>query len=287
MYKGLTEDKRHKMIMRIESVSTKTWPAAVCENIGGWLFRHEPEVSYRRCNSAFAGYEQVTLDLPDLLREVHARYLRTGRKALIHATEISQPEGLLRRLKSNQHVRADIQADVMIHKGVPQPIAVADDVNQKEGVHRDGERDDVIVRFISAGDSLEIERFLIPYADAFDKQPESLGDYARFMSRLQSDAKADLLVLETAESVPIGCGIGVFCEGTYGLFGMGIMGNQRGKGYGNKMMEALHDRGEQYGADLFYLQVTRGNRATRLYERVGYKTLYTYSYFEVLSTQPK
>ena len=86
------------------------------------------------------------------------------------------------------------------------------------------------------------------------------------------------MVLEVAGK-PVACGLGVLDGTTFGLFDIITDANERRKGYGKQLVASLLSWAQQNGAATAYLQVMVNNPgAIRLYESLGFRTLYRYWY---------
>ena len=78
---------------------------------------------------------------------------------------------------------------------------------------------------------------------------------------------------------PVACGLGVLDGTTFGLFDIVTDENERRKGYGRQLVTSLLAWAQQKGATTAYLQVMVNNpNAIRLYENLGFQTLYQYWY---------
>jgi N-acetylglutamate synthase len=84
-------------------------------------------------------------------------------------------------------------------------------------------------------------------------------------------------VVQNGEAVAMGLGVR---EGSYvGLFDIVTRTDQRGKGYGKALVQALLDRAREAGASIGYLQVAANNApAIKLYEGIGFQKAYDYWY---------
>ncbi|MGB1251933.1 MAG: GNAT family N-acetyltransferase [Candidatus Promineifilaceae bacterium] len=78
---------------------------------------------------------------------------------------------------------------------------------------------------------------------------------------------------------PVACGLGVLDGSNFGLFDIITDENQRRKGYGKQLVTSMLAWAQQNGATSAYLQVMVNNpNAIRLYENLGFQTLYQYWY---------
>ena len=83
----------------------------------------------------------------------------------------------------------------------------------------------------------------------------------------------------TADSAVQGVALGVLAEAWLGIFGMQTRPEPRGRGIGTRMGGGLVAWALEQGAEGVYLQVEQDNPdARRLYERLGFRTVYGYHY---------
>lgn len=88
-------------------------------------------------------------------------------------------------------------------------------------------------------------------------------------------------VLARVNGTEAAVGRGVLEQGWLGVFGMTTRQEFRRQGLATKILRALAAWGQVHGAAQMYLQVMENNSgAKRLYENVGFRTLYHYHYRE-------
>ena len=82
------------------------------------------------------------------------------------------------------------------------------------------------------------------------------------------------------DGVGVAYGLAVAERGMVGLFDLSVAPAHRRAGLGRALIDALLAYGRTQGASSAYLQVSAGNSAARaLYESVGFKSVYPYTYF--------
>ncbi len=81
------------------------------------------------------------------------------------------------------------------------------------------------------------------------------------------------------EGEVVACGLGVLERGHIGLYDIVTAHAYRNRGFGKQLILNMLEWGARHGADYSYLQVLQGNGpALRLYEKLGYKEVYSYWY---------
>ena len=87
---------------------------------------------------------------------------------------------------------------------------------------------------------------------------------------------------------PAAVGLGVFEEGHLGIFNMATLEGFRGRGGASTVLAALIQWAKTQQAHTCYLQVVTENlKAQSIYQQVGFRDLYEYSYFEKIALQNK
>jgi ribosomal protein S18 acetylase RimI-like enzyme len=98
------------------------------------------------------------------------------------------------------------------------------------------------------------------------------------LEHIQPKAAFALLHLD---GYPAAVGLGVIDAGYLGIFNIATLESFRGRGCASTVLTALASWAKQLQAHTGYLQVANENhRAQKLYQRLGFRTLYTYTYFE-------
>ena len=83
------------------------------------------------------------------------------------------------------------------------------------------------------------------------------------------------------DNQPAAVGLGVFEDGYLGIFNMATLEAFRGRGGASTILAALIQWAKTQQAHTCYLQVVTENlKAQRIYQQVGFRNLYEYSYFE-------
>lgn len=82
-----------------------------------------------------------------------------------------------------------------------------------------------------------------------------------------------------ADGQPVACGLCVWEQDFVGFYDIVVAKEERGKGYGRRIMSGLLADGQRQGAETAYLQVMCNNEpALRLYAGLGFREVYQYWY---------
>ena len=246
------------MIALLEELAANAWPAAVNQNVDGWILRYASGVS-RRANSTFA-LRCGEGDLDARIAVVEAFYARRGLPGRFHVSPAVTPSDLDAQLAERGY-RIDAPTGV-------QTAPLAQVV----------ERTAVDSRFeISLLDAPNDAWFEIYHLDP-THQRSQLPVRADIMARTGPPAAFALVRLDGR---PIAAGQGVAERGWLGLFSLVTHPEFRRQGVGTALIRALAEWGAEQGAEGIYLQVMETSLAAlSLYERLGFRTLYQYYYRE-------
>ncbi|CAN5663804.1 hypothetical protein BH23DEI1_BH23DEI1_05880 [soil metagenome] len=97
--------------------------------------------------------------------------------------------------------------------------------------------------------------------------------------RLAVDAPAPKAYASAGVASPVAVGVAVMGEGWMGIFDVATMPESLRQGHATRVVRALSAWGSEMGGGSHYLQVAVANVGARsLYERLGYRTAYTYVY---------
>ena len=261
----LTNSGRRELIKTLEKVALVSWPAPEVFEYHGWLFRYSPTLTYRRVRTAFAGFENVDLSSTELIEFTKEFYREKGITPMIHVTEVSHPIDLREELEKRGWV-TELAADVLI-KDVPHS---SDELPSRSG-------HEILV--VDTSDLDQLNKFLEVYREVFEKPASQHEEMIQFFRRLQSELKAHIILLQDEAARSIGTAVGVAHDGYFGIFGVAVKQEARGKGLGTYLMHYLEQLANKHGSELLYLQVTSTNSAKQMYFKLGYDHLYTYRYF--------
>lgn len=242
------------MISALEHHAANALPAIVTETVDGWRLRYSYGVT-RRANSVLA--ETYDGDLEKKLEAVHEFYQRFGTEARFQLCPASQPSEL---------------NDVLLSRGYTKvPGAKVQTIG--------------LEAFNSNANTARVQLLEKPNNAWFsvyravekaDSHKEKIR--TQMLQDIQPKAAFALLYLDDQ---PAAVGLGVFEKGYTGIFNMATLERFRGQGGASTILSALAAWAKQQQGHTLYLQVGEENvTAQRVYEKIGFRTLYSYWYLE-------
>jgi len=240
------------MVRRFEEISNNAWPALQILQYDGWLLRFANGVT-KRSNSVNLLYPS-SLDPEIKIDFCEKAFSARNIPPTFKITSISDPSDMDQRLG---------QRGYFIHSIISFQVADLKDF-KVEG------RNDVSVS--SKMNEAWIDDFIRMNQFELSRKPT----YIAIMNQVVTPK---CLVSISEKGKTIGVGLGVI-EGKFlGLFDLVVDMNFRNRGLGTRLVNALLGWGKIQGAETAYLQVLNDNfQALRLYEKPGFKEIYTYWY---------
>ncbi|MBD8499075.1 GNAT family N-acetyltransferase [Paenibacillus arenosi] len=251
---------------RIEQYALNAWPALQTNVLDGWLLRFA-EGYTKRSNSVSAIYHQPEVQsYEQLLEKIHI------------CEQLYEGMGLDVIFKMTPFVPSSLDtllADRGYQYVEPSSVQVLESLDDLHG--------HIVCREQANQTEIEVEvceyisqKWLDVVADF-----NQLSTHNRQITRqLLSDSllRKGFFILYV-QSVPVACGLGVI-EGDYiGLYDIVTAEPYRNKGYGEQLIRGILNWALSVGATKSYILVVQSNHsATRLYEKLGYKEIYTYWY---------
>ncbi len=242
---------RNKVLM-IEEMSANAFPAILTEVYDGWILRYSKGYTYRG-NSIIPLYNS-TLDLYQKIKVCENKFFQKGLPCVFKMTECSD-SGLDSLLQSRQYT-----------------------VQKKTHI---------MEASITNMQNLNLDKVAIDYY-ANDKW---LDDFVVLNGTPREPVKSTIKTLIKSignpvfcasiyqDKIMVACGLGVLENGYIGLFDIRVHEQFRRQGLGTMICQKIIQEGYKKGAHSAYLQVEQTNDiAINMYEKIGFKRLYTYWY---------
>lgn len=241
-------------IAQIEHCAANALPSVIVNTIDGWRLRYAYGVT-RRANSVLA--EQHKGDLDEKLRaaeDFYASYHEPSRFQLCPASQPTHLESILLERGYQQVSGALVQTLDLATFQSEQPTSD-----------------------VALFDKPNIEWFSVYRAvEKANSDKEKIRTW--MLEHIQPKAVFALLHLD---GYPAAVGLGVREAGYVGIFNMATYENCRGRGGASTILSSLLIWAKQLHAHTCYLQVANENhQAQRLYQKLGFRTLYEYTYLE-------
>ncbi len=242
------------MIDFLEHYAANALPATITEFVGGWRLRYSYGVT-RRANSVLA--ETHDSDLEWKLESVQNFYHRFNAKPRFQLCPASQPSEL---------------NDVLLGQSYTKVPGAK--VQVLELSHSKFDADTSSVQLL---DKPNDDWFSV-YRAVEKADPHKEKIRTQMLQSITSNAAFALLHLDNQ---PAAVGLGVFENGYTGMFNMATLQAFRGRGGASVVLAALANWGKLQSGHTLYLQVSEENiNAQRVYEKLGFETLYSYWYLE-------
>ncbi len=240
------------LLLAIERHSALGWPAPEVVMLNGWECRFAPGSQSRRVNSL-----TPMTPLPGLLPQTLAVARRLCRERGVACTVRTTPSigaDEIAFLEAEGFIRKDTTSVEVAPLGGG--FVVDPDVVLASPPHADWLRAFADTSRLDASETDVIDRML------------SAVSGAMIFARL------------TVDGVPVAFGRAVMIDGLLGVFQIATAPSMRRQGLGRKIVTSLMAWGRQQGAMRAYLQVVATNRPARtLYQGIGFKPLYPYTYY--------
>lgn len=242
-------------IRLLEELGMNAWAALQTQAYDGWLLRFAGGYT-RRANSVQALYPSQ-LPLDEKIAFCERVYTERGLPPIFKLTDAAQPQDLDAQLAARGYVAAGRTA-----------------VQARSLDDLDG--DTLDLTDITTADAPGAA-WLDLYYQANDVEVAHYGTARRLMSENRLMPTAFVTIWDTA--TPVGVAMLTMERGYAGVFDVAVAPDQRGKGYGKRLMEVVLGLARQQGAHSAFLQVMEDNAGARkLYDGLGFKTIYAYWY---------
>jgi N-acetylglutamate synthase len=242
------------MIASLEHHAANALPATITEFLDGWRLRYSYEVT-RRANSVLAEHHDGNLEAK--LKAVENFYSRFNAKPRFQLCPASQPSEL---------------NDVLLTQGYSKIPGAKVQTLGLSNSKFDADVSKVQILERPNDDWFSVYR-AVEKADAHKEKIRT--------QMLQCTEPKAAFALLHLNGEPAAVGLGVFEEGYTGIFNMATLEQFRGRGAASTVLSALANWGKARQGHTLYLQVSEDNfSAQRVYETLGFRTLYSYWYLE-------
>jgi ribosomal protein S18 acetylase RimI-like enzyme len=241
-------------IQRLEEISMNSWPALQQVFFDGWILRTADGYT-KRANSVNPLYPS-TINLADKVEYCQNYYSRQSLPTIFRLTPAAFPPDLDQFLERRGFRRLD-ETRVMVRG-----------LDLIEAVPSFGPE----VRLIK----MDSQEWLAIYNGFAEHGYKHQGKHGQILDAIRHPhCLASLFQHDDA----VACGLGVLDGEHIGLFDLITAPEVRRKGFGTTLLRELLEWGRQRGATGAYLQVMEANNpACNLYEKIGFKTRYSYWY---------
>lgn len=241
------------MHKRIEELTLNAWPTLQTLTHDGWLLRFADGYT-KRSNSIHALYTEPSIDLYGQIEQCERLYVKAGLDVVFKITPFN-PQELDPILESRGYTILD-----------PTSIRVLDHLDDIE---------------TPSHKEVKIEEKLT------NEWLEVLGDITGISERNKAVKRklfnysvipyGFFILYDQAE--PVACGIGALEQGFVGIYDLVTAPACRNRGFGKQLLLHILQWAKKNGATSSYLQVVQSNlAASRLYDRLQYKEIYSYWY---------
>jgi ribosomal protein S18 acetylase RimI-like enzyme len=249
-------------LLSVERRGFNAWPALHGLVLQGWLLRAS-EGYTKRANSANA--MQMGAELAGLLPRIEDFYARQGLPAIFRLTPLA-------------HGGADAELERAGYQAVDPSLLMRTALADTGGFRGATLAPDLQWRLDRRPDTTWMQGF----AAAHELSSSQQAVHGRMLQSIAWPAAFASLLLQ---GQPIAWGLAVLEGDAVGLYDIAVLPGQRGRGLGRALVLGLLDWARRQGAHWADLQVREPNHvARRLYESLGFRSIYGYHYRVPAST---
>jgi ribosomal protein S18 acetylase RimI-like enzyme len=240
------------LILKLERLGGRAWPARIEERLGGWTLRAADGVT-RRANCVLPLGDPKVANLDTAIQRVVRFYAQQSLPPRFQMTIASQPPDL---------------EDVLVGMGFKEELRVIVQVASIPSLDAVKHAHEAEVTATPRQD------WFATYGEAEGYDQRSLAVRRDIMSRVSlPKAYAAALV----EGSTVGVGFGVLDRGWLGIFAIATVERHRRRSVATAVTSALAGWALSKGVRQAYLQVSQDNEpAKRLYARLGFRDCYVY-----------
>jgi GNAT superfamily N-acetyltransferase len=252
----------------LDSVASNTWPAESTAYIDNWLLRASQGIT-KRANSVLAIREYPNDS--NWLAKIEQFYQTQGLPTIFHISNAS-PQDLDELLQTKGYT-LDTPCLMMTATGQ----AVSERAKNKLMMQKNAS---LTTEWLQVPDAEWLNAFLM-----LEQYPEERRAFYSGLFERMPDSKGFVKLKQNGQIIALGTAI---VENTWaGFVNVIVRVDQRGKGLGYTLMQALTEWSLEQGALRLYLQVIASNEpAVSLYEKLGYEVNYCYHYRIKYDLQP-
>lgn len=244
------------MHKKIEVFSLNAWPALQTFLYDGWLLRFADGYT-KRSNSIspiYHSHEQSLQEIEEKIRGCESMYSQVGLDTVFKITPFVIPEHLDSILEQQSYEILDLTSVRIL------------DLSEME----EPQTNNVTIQN-------EISNTWLGVVSLLNNLTEANTEITRKLLSSSYLKKGFFTLYE--DSIPVACGVGVIEQDYVGLYDIVTDHRYRNRGYGRELVLHILKWAKTNGASHSYLQVLYSNEpANRLYERFGYREIYTYWY---------
>lgn len=241
------------MHKRIEELTLNAWPALQTLTQQGWLLRFADGYT-KRSNSIQALYTESSLDLNSQIEQCERLYVKAGLDVVFKITPFN-PQELDPILESRGYTLLDLTS--------LRVLAHLDDMESPS--HKEVQIEDKLT-----DEWLDVLGHITGISDRNKAVKRKLFNYSVIQYGF-------FILYDRTE--PVACGIGALEQGFVGIYDLATAPAYRNRGYGKQLLLHILHWAKKNGATRSYLQVVQHNlAASRLYDRLHYKEIYSYWY---------
>lgn len=239
-------------ILKIETASCRAWPALEREIYDGWLLRWAQGYT-GRSNAVYPIYGS-SLNLTEKVAYCEDAYQKRGIAPRFKMTDVAQPDYLDTYLEGQGYQRTTptlVQTCSLAHAPARPPLPLT---------------------IQTAPTATWVDH----YARYENLTAEHVPVLQQLLQRIALPSAYGLIIRDGNIAA---VGMAVADEDLLGIFKLVVAPAYRRQGLGTALVQGLLHWGWQQGAQTAYLQVRSDNQsAVRLYEQIGFQTLYGYWY---------
>lgn len=240
-------------IKTIEDLSLNAWPSHQMQVYDGWIIRYSHFYTHRTNSIEQIGAS--SLPLPEKINYCEQIYHRWNTPSIFKITPLSEPE--LEPLLIERDYHIEHATDVMV-------LDLTNTYNIEE----------------TPSISLKVQTHIAPawIESLFQLKGTTNPIHRKIVPSMYAAIPKDVIAISIRKKgIRIATGLGILDRDYIGIYAIHVKEDYRHRGYAKAVIHTLLSEGMKAGASKAYLQVVSDNEpALRLYNKIGFKKLYTY-----------